>query len=238
MRIPRPLPTLASFLLLTASALNAPLALAMPSGGSAPSMPSMGGGNFQSVQTPEQRAAEAFKDGLREMKRADEYDAAAAKETDPKHREKALRKAHSRYEDARNEFGAVCRDAPKMPEAWNNLGYTLRKLGSYDDALAAYDRALTLRPGFPEALEYRGEAYLGLNRLAEAKQVYLDLFASNRAVSNVFMTAIRNWIEEHRSATPVDPAAFAEFVKWADERAQIAAQTAALTREGAAASWR
>jgi len=233
-----PLPTLASFVALVCCALGASAGLAMPSGGASPSMPSMGSGNFQVTQTPEQRAAEAFKDGLRDMKRADEYDSAAAKETDPKHRDKALRKARSRYEDARSEFGAACRNVPTMPEAWNNLGYTLRKLGSYDDALAAYERALKLRPGYPEALEYRGEAYLGLNRLNDAKQVYLDLFASNRAVSNVFMTAIHNWIEEHRNAASVDAAVFAEFVKWADERAQIAAQTAALTREGTAASWR
>ena len=63
-----------------------------------------------------------------------------------------------------------------MYQAWNYVGYTNRKLGNYDDALAAYDRALSSSsPDYAEAIEYRGHAYLGLNRLSEAKEAYLAL---------------------------------------------------------------
>ena len=41
---------------------------------------------------------------------------------------------------------------PGMFEAWNYLGYSQRKLGRYDAALAAYDRALSLKPDYAEAL--------------------------------------------------------------------------------------
>jgi hypothetical protein len=56
-----------------------------------------------------------------------------------------------------------------------------------------------LRPGFPDALEYRGEAYLGLNRIADVKQVYLDLFASYRVLAAQLMQAIKTWIDLRRS---------------------------------------
>jgi tetratricopeptide (TPR) repeat protein len=47
-----------------------------------------------------------------------------------------------------------------FPEAWNEPRCALRNQGRYPDSLAAYDRALKLRPNFPEALEYLGEAYV------------------------------------------------------------------------------
>ena len=58
-----------------------------------------------------------------------------------------------------------------FPEAWNELGFALRKQGRYADSLDAYDRALALRPDFPEALEYLGEAYVKMGRLDDARRV-------------------------------------------------------------------
>lgn len=46
------------------------------------------------------------------------------------------------------------------PDILNMLAYTQRKLGKTQDALANYYRALELRPNFPQAREYLGEAYL------------------------------------------------------------------------------
>jgi len=61
---------------------------------------------------------------------------------------------------------------PDFPEAWNELGFALRKQGRYADSLDAYDRALQLRPDFPEALEYLGEAYVLMGRLDDARRVH------------------------------------------------------------------
>ena len=38
-----------------------------------------------------------------------------------------------------------------------------------DSAKPLYDEALRLSPAYNEAIEYRGEAYLGLNRIEDAK---------------------------------------------------------------------
>src|SRR5262249_7962281 len=53
----------------------------------------------------------------------------------------------------------------------NELGFALRNQGRYTESLQAYDEALRLRPNFPEALEYLGEAYVKLGRLEDARRV-------------------------------------------------------------------
>jgi tetratricopeptide (TPR) repeat protein len=58
-----------------------------------------------------------------------------------------------------------------FPDAWNELGYSLRNLGRYPESLDAYHEALRLRPNFPEALEYLGEAYVKMGRLDDARRV-------------------------------------------------------------------
>ncbi len=49
---------------------------------------------------------------------------------------------------------------PNNPDILNMLAYTQRNLGLIDDSLANYKKALDLRPNFPQAREYLGEAYL------------------------------------------------------------------------------
>jgi len=149
----------------------------------------------------------------------------------------SVTEARQAYAGARAKLQALTARSPQLAEAWNSLGYTQRQLGSYDDALASYARALTLRPGYPEALEYRGEAYLRLGRIADAKQAYLDLFAANRKIAAQFLDAIQIWVKQQQAAKTANATAVAEFGHWAQERAQIASQTASLTREGTAASW-
>ena len=113
-----------------------------------------------------------------------------------------------------------------------------RKLGDYQAALTAYDRALNLKPGYPEAIEYRGHAYLGLNRLEDAKQAYLALFAGNRKLAAQLLAAMQAWVGEHRG-NPVRRRrrSLEAFASWVSERSAIASQTAGLTREGASAGW-
>ena len=64
----------------------------------------------------------------------------------------------------------ACQGGPARPFG-EKLGYALRHQGRYAESLAAYDTALKLKPNFPEALEYLGEAYVKMGRMAEARRV-------------------------------------------------------------------
>jgi tetratricopeptide (TPR) repeat protein len=66
---------------------------------------------------------------------------------------------------------------PWHDDAYNLMGFAYRKLGDYDKALQAYDRALTLNPHHRGALEYLGEAYLELDQpeLARASLERLEV---------------------------------------------------------------
>ena len=141
--------------------------------------------------------------------------------------------AKTAYTKARAKFGEATKADPKLAQAWNGLGYSSRKLGDYKSALAAYDKALELHAGYPEATEYRGEAYLALNRMEDAKQAYLDLFAVNRELAGKLLESMKQWAAT-RGKKKDDVADLDDFIK---ERAQIASQTASLTRESAAQGW-
>ena len=188
-------------------------------------------------RTPEEQAKILYNEGVHDVKKADKYQADAAQSADAKKKDRAGREAQEYYASALKRFQQAAQTNPEMPEAWNYVGYTNRHLGNYDAALSAYEQALTLRPGYPDALEYRGEAFLGLNRIADAKQAYLDLFAGNRQLADKLLVAMRGWLDVQKTSASADATAVGEFDKWIQERSTIAGQTAALTRDGAAASW-
>lgn len=207
--------------------------------GGGPSMPS----SSPSMQTrqppsPDEQARAAYNIGVRLVGKADELTADAARQTDTRKQEKSRAKALDSYAGAAKKFTRATELRPGMYEAWNYLGYCNRKQGRYDVALAAYDRALALKPDYAEAIEYRGHAYLGLNRLSEAKEAYLTLFASNRKLAASLLTAMQEWVGDHRRANGVlDEGTVGAFDSWLSERSVIARQTAALTREGITSSW-
>ena len=85
-------------------------------------------------------------------------------------------KETGRLEDAAADFREVARLQPSDADAWSDLGETLLSLGRPDDALAAWDRALALRPS-PALDANRGVALRQLGRLDEA------LVAQDRALA-------------------------------------------------------
>ena len=58
----------------------------------------------------------------------------------------------------------------KNADAWNDLGFSQRKLKRFDLALAAYQKALAIDPKHRGANEYLGELYLMTGNLAKAKE--------------------------------------------------------------------
>ncbi len=94
-----------------------------------------------------------------------------------------------------------------------------------------------MNPQYSEAIEYRGVAYLGLNRLGDAKDAYLALFASNRALADKLLVAMRDWSAKADAGGTTDAAQVADFKAWIDERSKIAATTAGLSPAGGATPW-
>jgi tetratricopeptide (TPR) repeat protein len=204
----------------------------MSGGSSSASMPS-------AARSPDDVAKTAFNAGVKTIKKAQESDADAAKATTPEKSAKAQEKAHKYYQKALEELIDAVGAQPAMYQAWNYLGYTNRHLGNYQDALTAYAKALELNPNYPDAIEYRGEAYLGLNKIEEAKGAYMSLFRDSRPLADELMTAMHHWADSRRqdaqglSATDIDA-----FARWMDERSNVAAQTASLAVGAPTANWR
>ena len=118
-----------------------------------------------------------------------------------------------------------------MCQAYRSLGYALRKTGDYVRSLEAYDKALELSPGYAEAIEYRGEAYLGLDRVEEAKRAYLTLLNGGNARAGELLTAMRKYVDEKRS----EGGDVAELADWVVKRESLAGMNGATASSGG--SW-
>jgi len=59
---------------------------------------------------------------------------------------------------------------PADADAWNYLGFSLRKLGRMDQAQTAYKKALAADPDHLGANEYLGELYVETGRMDLAKE--------------------------------------------------------------------
>ena len=205
-------------------------------------VPCPAGRQFQQARhrpsaAPEDAAKSAYNSGVRSVKKAQDYDADAAKASTPEKAAKAHEKAQKAYRESLASFIDAVGADPKMYQAWNYLGFANRHLGNYGDALSAYAKALEINPNYPEAIEYRGEAYLGLNQIEEAKGAYMALFRDSRPLADELMAAMHHWADARRQdAQGLSSADVEAFAKWMDERAGIAGQTASLA-VGAAQPW-
>lgn len=74
------------------------------------------------------------------------------------------------YQNALPLLQQVVTKEPKNADAYNLIGYSLRKSGNAQGSLQYYQHALSLDPRHLGANEYIGEAYLMLGRVAEAEQ--------------------------------------------------------------------
>ena len=75
-----------------------------------------------------------------------------------------------KYADAIPLLEKALKANPKNADALNYLGYSNRKLGNTDKALAYYQQALAVDPKHRGANEYLGELYLEMKDLAKAEE--------------------------------------------------------------------
>jgi len=215
-------------------------ALAFPGVAAASGSSAMGVPRVQQpTATPEQEAVEYYNDGISYRDKADKYEAeAAAPDTDAAKKAKLLDKSKSQHESSIKKYLKAVAKNPQMVPAWGSLGYAYRKSGNLPAALEAYDKALALEKNYTPAIEYRAEAYLGLNRFDDVKSAYMVLFNADRKRADELASAMHKYVEK-RQADPagVDPAALQDFGKWVAERKQLASQTSSIADPNAPPRW-
>jgi tetratricopeptide (TPR) repeat protein len=178
------------------------------------------------VVKPDKAATKAYTAGLKSMEKAHEQEALLAAATDPDKRGRAREKMEDNYQRAIEQFTEVLRNR-EMYDAWNQIGYIHLHFGAYRESVDDYNHALALKPDLLEAIQNRGAAYLGIDRLDEAKAAYMDLFFHSRPQADQLMVGMEAWLQSHqKAANGMRPAEIDAFGKWVQEREGIAKATA------------
>jgi tetratricopeptide (TPR) repeat protein len=196
-----------------------------------PSMaPSDDTGPQASTEKPDAAAKKAFNAGVKSMNRAKEFEEAAAKAANPDKQAAALEKVGDAYNRALDQFTEALSNKGDMVDAWNYVGFIHLRLGAYRESIDDYNHTLAMKPGLLEAIEHRGEAYMAVDRLDDAKAAYMDLFNHERPLADQLMVSMQKWLASHRAAANgMRPADIDSFEKWLQERDGIAKQTASAT---------
>ena len=187
---------------------------------------SAGGGSMGQPMkrlTPEEKAVVSYNAGLKHRDKAAKYEQKAIAETNEKKFAKLKKKNTKEYNKAIDDFEKAIKYYPRFYQAHSSLGYALRKVSRYEESLAAYNESLEINPFYDQAIEYRGEAYLGLNRLDEAKEAYMDLFQNDRVLADKLIAAMIAWVAARRDdADGLDAVVIDQFAEWVDQRNTLA----------------
>jgi Flp pilus assembly protein TadD len=79
------------------------------------------------------------------------------------------KKAYKLYDSAYEKLLEANKIESNNPDILNYLGFTLRKMGKFDQAENYYLKGLELKPDHNGINEYLGELYLQTNRIEKAK---------------------------------------------------------------------
>ena len=83
---------------------------------------------------------------------------------------------------ARREFESAAKLAPKLAEAWNNLGTLDHAARRYGRAITRYQKAIELRPTYAVAFKNMGSAYLAKDEVEKGLAAYREALRLDPAV--------------------------------------------------------
>ncbi|MEP6884526.1 MAG: tetratricopeptide repeat protein [Gammaproteobacteria bacterium] len=179
-------------------------------------------------EKPDAAARKAFKAGVKSLNRAREFQEVADRATNPDKKADALDKVNDAYGKALDQFTEALSNKGDMVEAWNNAAYVHLQLGAFNEAIDDYNHTLSIKPDLLDAIEGRAEAFVGTDRLDQAKAAYMDLFNHEPLLADKLMSVMQKWLQSHReAANGMRAADIDSFGKWLEERAGIAKQAAA-----------
>lgn len=193
--------------------------------------PSGGGLSSGPALSPREKAIELYENGLKARDKAWKLEEKLDR-AKPSERAKLRKKADKLWERSIRKYERAVALHDELFQAHGSLGYALRRTGRYEASLAAYDRALEIEPGYAEAIEYRGEAYLALGRIDDAKEAYLTLYRGGSEKAGTLRDAIEQWVAEHRDRGP-HAATADELATWLDERARLERRVGAVASSSA-----
>ena len=101
-----------------------------------------------------------------------------------------------KHSEAVNYFQKAIDAKRDYAEAYNMLGFSMRKMGNVAKAFGYYETALKLKPNFPEAREYYGEAYLQQGNLAKAVQQYIILEKAGSKNAEELLEKIEEFVNQ------------------------------------------
>lgn len=188
-------------------------------------------------RTPEELAARNYKSGLKQKDKALTALERADEAKNDKARLKQEKKANKAFAKAASHFKKVLQHDPRHYEAANELGYSLRKTGDYQNAVGAYNYALQLKPDFLEAIEYRGEAFVALGLFEQARKSYLRLYRENQTLAAQLMSAMSKWAENRRASEAALTEPEQAFADWIAERQRLVGFSANPDAETSAQRW-
>jgi Tfp pilus assembly protein PilF len=79
------------------------------------------------------------------------------------------------YKAALGHLTKAVQESPKDADAHSMLGYSYRKLGTFDKSMDHYQTALKIDSNHRSAHEYLGELYLEMNQLGNAEKQLVSL---------------------------------------------------------------
>ena len=80
-----------------------------------------------------------------------------------------------KFADAEKKATELTQKDEKNAEAFNLLGFSLRKQEKWNPSIDAYKKALKLKPDYAQAKEYLAVAYLNTGYVDAAKAIHRDL---------------------------------------------------------------
>jgi tetratricopeptide (TPR) repeat protein len=196
-----------------------------------------GSGSFSqptAKKTPRELAVINYNQGLKYRDKAEDYREQASEQTVEKKRVKLNKKSNRQFEKAVKKFRTAIKHEPSLHQAHGSLGYALKELKQFEDALVAYDKSIELKADYSPAIEYRAETHLALGKLDETKEAYIELLTLDRPRADLLMNAIEIWLKQAHSN--VEATQVAEFQSWATERLTLSANSMDLTG-AASTSW-
>lgn len=199
--------------------LAAPHFVLASGGGEPPSMPPTPPPTPSTVgqpMSPEEKAASdrhtaegLYADGYKECDKAKAELAEAESLSTLVHDPKALDKAKKKSDSAQkrlakqiDKFQTATNLDPKYHEAWNMLGFCLRKTGDSQKAMQAYWECLRLDPNYAPAHEYLGEAYLEQGNLEKAQTELAWLKDKEPSLASELDKKVTQYMQAHPQTAP------------------------------------